>query len=73
MLFVEIARFNDIAPCAAPTQALELLNALFWALDELTEASGLLKVGEEMSRSTRSSGPGDCRMMIGDVLVHRNC
>ena len=45
ILFVEICGlFTDSVAERSPEQTMGLLNTIFWELDELTEAAGLLKV-----------------------------
>ena len=44
ILFVEIALFTDSVAETSPERTMGLLNTIFWELDELTEAAGLLKV-----------------------------
>ena len=45
ILFVEICGlFTDGVADSSPERTMGLLNTVFWELDELTEAAGLLKV-----------------------------
>ena len=44
ILFVEIVLFADNVAESTPERTMGLLNSVFWELDELTEAAGLLKV-----------------------------
>ena len=45
VLFVEICGlFTDSASTMSPNRTIFMLNAIFWELDVLTEAAGLLKI-----------------------------